>query len=288
MSAVDTALRVLQWSTAAEPGQPVQTAPPEGDLTDPQELAGPPPDITAAVTGLAARTAARLRLDGPAAAERRPVGAGAVVLAAAVGARGRAGLAAEAVRAVPPPRSLWDALAHHAVVAPALRHCAADPVLAGRLRDASPLTALLDRPTEAGEAAAELLLEDVLLEHPHGRRLLVTVYCEAPASPGQALWRGQVLDRLRMTERELVLDVYEAALLRHLPAHRSLLDRAQAALAPPPHLPAARPVAHWWAALARLERSHPRLVKARTGITRHYLAGVRLFRQFERLEAMTA
>lgn len=282
---MDTALRVLLWSTATEDGR---TAPPEGDLTDPQQLADPPPDVTAAVVRLAVRAAARLRLDQPAARERRPVGAGALLLAAAVGARARADLAAEAVRAVPPARSLWDVLAHHAVVGPALRHCAGAPMLAERLRDASPLTALLDRPNPPGESAAELLLEDVLLEHPQGRRLVTTVYCEAPASPAQALWRGRLLEQLRMTDRELVLDVYEAALLRHSAEHLALVRKARLSLTVPPDLPAARPVARWWAALAGLERSHGRLLRARSGITRQYLEGVRLYRQVERLEASTA
>ncbi|MFJ9632391.1 hypothetical protein ACIRU8_32290 [Streptomyces sp. NPDC101175] len=274
----------MLWSTAADEGR---TVPPEGDLTDPQELADPPPDVSAAVVRLAVRTSARLRLDAPAAREHRPVGAGALLLAAAVGARARSDLAAEVVRAVPAARSLWDVLAHHAVVAPALRHCA-DPVLAGRLRDASPLTALLDRPTPSGESAAELLLEDVLLAHPQGRRLVTTVYCEPPASPAQALWRGRLLDQLRMPERELVLDVYEAALLRHTAEHLALVRDARLSLTVPPDLPAARPVARWWSALAALERSHGRSLKARSGITRAYLEGVRLHRQVERLEASTA
>ncbi|MGW3206435.1 hypothetical protein [Streptomyces sp. NPDC001135] len=284
MTAVDTALRVLLWSTAADGGAATRPAPPEGELTVPQELADPPSDATAAVVRLAAQSAARLRLDALAARERRPVGAGALLLAAAVGARTQAELAAETVRAVPPARSLWDVLTYHAVVAPALPHIA-DPVLAGRLRAASPLTALLDRPDPVGETQAELLLEDVLLTHPQGRRLITTVYCEAPASPAQALWRGRLLDQLRMGERELVIDVYEAALLRHTEAHLSLIHRARVGLTVPPDLAAARPVAHWWAALARLERSHRRLLRARSGIGTAYLPGVRLYRQVERLEA---
>ncbi|OIJ99909.1 hypothetical protein BIV25_08675 [Streptomyces sp. MUSC 14] len=283
MTAVDTAVRVLLWSTTTD-GTAAAPSPPEGELTDPQDLAVPPPDVGAAVVGLAVRTAARLRLDALASGERRPVGVGALLLAAAVGGRDRAGLAAETVRAVPPARSLWDVLAHHAVVAPALPHVT-DPALAGRLRAASPLTGLLDRPDPVGESDAELLLEDRLLTHPQGRRLITTVYCEAPASPAQALWRGRLLDQLRMNERELVIDVYEAALLRHTAAHLALIRRARIGLAAPPDLDAARPVARWWAALARLERSHRHLLRARSGIGKEYLAGVRLYRQVERLEA---
>lgn len=286
MTAVDTAVRVLLWSTTTDAGPAAPTAPPEGELTDPQDLAAPPPDVTAMLTGLAAQTAARLRLDALAAAERRPVGPGALLLAAAVGGRARPGLAAETVRAVPPARSLWDVLTHHAVVAPALPHIG-DAVLAGRLRAASPLTALLDRPDPLGESAAENLLEDVLLTHPQGRRMITTVYCEVPASPAQALWRGRLLDELRMSTstRDLVIDVYEAALLRHAQRHLSLVRRARAALTAPPDLASARPVAYWWAALARLERSHRQMLRARSGIGREYLEGVRLYRQVERLEA---
>ncbi len=146
-----------------KPGHADRSA--RGRADGPQDLAVPPPDVTAMLTRLAAQTAARLRLDALAAAERRPVGPGALLLAAAVGGRARPGLAAETVRTVPPARSLWDVLTHHAVVAPALPHIG-DAVLAGRLRAASPLTALLDRPDPLGESAAENLLEDVLLTHP--------------------------------------------------------------------------------------------------------------------------
>ncbi|KOV61832.1 hypothetical protein ADK64_25515 [Streptomyces sp. MMG1121] len=274
---------MLLWSTT-DGGAGAGPPPPEGELTDPQQLAVPPADVSAAVVRLAAQSAARLRLDALASGERRPVGAGALLLAAAVGGRAQALLAAETVRAVPPARSLWDVLAHHAVVAPALAHIG-DRTLAGRLRAASPLTALLDRPDPVGESDAELLLEDVLLTHHQGRRLITTVYCEAPASPAQALWRGRLLDQLRMSERELVIDVYEAALLRHTAAHLALIRRARVGLTAPPDLAAARPVASWWAALARLERSHRPLLRARSGIGKEYLAGVRLYRQVERLEA---
>jgi hypothetical protein len=285
MSAADTALSVLLWSRNCDADR---SAPPEGDLRDLQDLAAPPSDVTDEVVRVAVYGAARMRLDRLAEQECRPLGAGAVLLAAAIGARGQADLAAETVRAVPGARSLWDVLAHHAVVAPALPHCAGAPLLAERLRDASPLTALLDRPNPPGESAAELLLEDTFLTHPQGRRLLTSVWCEAPASPAQALWRGRLLDQLRMQDRELVLDVYEAALLRHQTEHLLLIQQAQLCLTVPPDLPSARPVARWWAALARLERSHPQLLRARTGITRQYLAGVSLYRQVERLEAITA
>ncbi|MEB8343006.1 hypothetical protein [Streptomyces endophyticus] len=285
MNAADTALSVLQWSRNCDG---TRSTPPEGGLSDLQDLAAPPPDVTDEVIRVAVYSAARLRLDRLAERERRPVGAGALLLAAIIGARSQAELAAEAVRAVPPARSLWDVLAHHAVVAPALPHCAGSPLLAERLLDASPLTAALDRPNPTGESAVEILVEDVLLTHPQGRRLFTNVYCAAPDSPAQALWRGGVLNQLRMDERELVLDVYEAGLLRHRAEHLGLIQQARLCLTAPPDLPAARPVAQWWAALARLERSHPQLLKARTGITRQYLAGVGLYRQVERLEATTA
>ncbi len=68
--------------------------------------------------------------------------------------------------------------------------------------------------------------------------------------------------------RDLVIDVYEAALLRHAQRHLSLVRQARAALTPPPDLASAGPVAYWWAALARLERSHRQMLRARSGIGR--------------------
>ncbi|MEU2718174.1 hypothetical protein, partial [Streptomyces sp. NPDC007205] len=63
---------MLLWSTAADGGAATRPAPPEGELTVPQELATPPPDVIAAVVRLAAQSAARLRLDALAVRERRP------------------------------------------------------------------------------------------------------------------------------------------------------------------------------------------------------------------------
>lgn len=82
MSAADTALRVLLWTM-----RPDAAALPEGRLRHPLDLADPGPDTASLTATLAARTAARLRLDRLAAAERRPVGVGAVLTAAAVGGR---------------------------------------------------------------------------------------------------------------------------------------------------------------------------------------------------------
>ncbi|MFD0272341.1 hypothetical protein ACFVHB_00335 [Kitasatospora sp. NPDC127111] len=267
--------------------RPDPAALPEGRLRHPLDLADPDPDTASLTATLAARTAARLRLDRLAGAERRPVGVGAVLAAAAVG--GRAEPAAGALLdAVPPPASFWDVLACHGVAGPVLglHHGQLDPRFAEALLDVSPLTGVLDRPGGRTQAAAEELLIDVLLPDRQGRRTVASVWAEPPASPAQALWRGTMLDRLRLADTAFVLNVYETAMLLHRPGHLARVEDARAALVPPADLDRARPVARWWSALAKLERSRRRLLRERPGLHPDYLAGVRLHWQLTRLEAL--
>jgi hypothetical protein len=147
-----------------------------------------------------------------------------------------------------PQSARWyDAFARHAVVAPAVLELAAEreahiplrtstrpaagavtPVgeehpepepLAEVLLGLSPLTAVLHRPPLRrlkGEAtAAERGTAAALLAHPRGRELLISGLCRWTADPDTLLWRGELLTVLDAEDRELMLDVYAAARLRH-------------------------------------------------------------------------
>jgi hypothetical protein len=115
-----TAVRVLEW--AAAPCGP----PPMGTLRGAKDLLSAPA-VTERLRQLVWTTSARLGAGNPPLGDASAVGAGAVLLAASVGGRSRPELAAKLAAALPPLHldgavtTGWaDALARHAVAAPAL------------------------------------------------------------------------------------------------------------------------------------------------------------------------
>jgi hypothetical protein len=267
MSAVDTALRVLSWASAERPAPA-----PTGDLTSAEELASPPEDVAMAAGRLAVCTAARHRLTWPPLGDERVVpGCGVVFAAAAVGGRQQPELADAVLQAAPVATAGPDLVAYHGVVAAALRPSpvAGDlaPLLAGRLRERSPLTGVLDSPTAAGEVRCERLL-DRLIAHPEGRQLVVLAFAEPPASQAQLAWRAAALDRLRDDDPGLVLDVYETAAVHFGREHRERARRAVRELRQGDQIDEALGLAAWWAPLAALARSWPERLRRRRHLTR--------------------
>jgi hypothetical protein len=200
MAAMDTALRVLQWATVRH------GSPPAGDLRELAALATPDAATRQALARLAALTAARLSLTSPPLGDAEAPGPGAIWLAAALGAA-REPAAAELVTCCEPPRSVWELIARHAVIQPALGFL--PPAFAEALVTMSPLTGLLLLPPAGQEDQLALLCER-LLDHPDGCRLLVHLFCQAEVAAPLLSWRGRVLEALRLddTYRHFVLDVY--------------------------------------------------------------------------------
>ncbi|GAA5050067.1 hypothetical protein HNP84_004150 [Thermocatellispora tengchongensis] len=276
MSATDTALRLLLWATDRSGPEP----PPAGDLSDVGALAEPPPEVRQAAVGLAARTAARLRLSAPPLGDGRPVTCGVVLLAAAAGAWPGGGAAADLLGAVARSCSAYELLARHGL-AEALLAAGCDPALGGALRDFSPLTALLDEPGPGGPARCELVLDELLAD-PEGRNLFTLAFAAPPATDGQSAWRGEVLAGLLPAEKELVLDVYETAMPQAGPAHLERVGAAARRLRPPSDLAPAAATARWWQALARLDRTEGEGLRSRYGLSGHR-PGLDLYWQMFRL-----
>jgi hypothetical protein len=123
---------------------------------------------------------------------------------------------------------------------------------------------------------------DALRAAPDGPRLLCGLLAPPPSEREAWRWRARLLDRLRTgdeTDRAFVLDVYEAAFLRHGEALRAATDGAAPALAgrAPATLEDALAIAAWWAPLVALRRAWPDEVRAREGLdVDTMLEGVRL------------
>ncbi len=269
---------------------------PEGDLLGMEELATPTAPMREAIGGLAAVSAARLRLRLP--ADTQPVALDAVLAAAALGARRRPDRAVALLEAVPVPRRFADVVTLHGLAGPALetlspaapasRVFGADgargpgsteplaPDTVALLTGRSPLTGLLGTPAPGGETTCEQVL-DLLLERPDARQLATAALAAPAGTAAQSRWRGGLLDRYRHEEPQFVLDVYEFALLHHREEHLRLVAAARQALRTGGEGSGdAHAVAVWWQALAALDRSAEATLRRRRHLHRSYRAGVRL------------
>jgi FtsH ternary system-associated peptide len=322
MTAADTATRVLRWAAG-----PTGTLP-TGPLWEPASLASPPAAAADAAARLARRTAALLGAGAPPFGARNRIGLGVVFLAAAIGGRQQAGAAALLARAVPiraggpqPDLDPWyDLVARHGLVSAALaeleRPGAAalpsrppapgpgqrpavaggpadpepEPPLAELLLDASPLTAVLHRPSQraitsdtTGHAVNTAV---ALLSRPRGQRVLA--HRLAACSPLTAVltWRADLLARLRHDHQELLLDVYLVARTRFGAEWDERVAWAGwqfGALgrrgAPATLDPLALATLRFWAPLAAVERAAGPLAGLRPLLTGHDRA-LRLVRSF--------
>jgi len=293
MTAVSTAERVLAW--AAKPSGPVPAGP-LWDVTalarppdSVRDAAGQLARRTAARLG--AGTPPFGAADRP---ERLRIGPGAVFLAAAAGGRRQAAAAALLAEAVPPaapgknPGSWYDLVARHGVAGPvvtALAEAEADgsaPAANGSnnnnsgdsggtqapqpeplpelLLAASPLTAVLYRPPlralrsdTTGQAVATVI---ALLARPRGQAVLAAGLASWTPHPYVLAWRASLLSRLRLSHRDLLLDVYLNARTRFAAdwdQRISWAARRMSALAGVPD-PLAVDTLRFWTPLATLDR----------------------------------
>lgn len=282
MSAVETALRVIAWTQRPE------ARPPQGDAAHTGALAYPGADLAQALARLALATGAKLRLGAPPLGDPRPVGCGAGVLAAALGALDHPRLARVLLQAVPDTVSGAEWAARHGLVA------AAWPHLPQALRDdfvaRSPLTALWFGPA-AGRHAEALVVAQRLGEH-KAARLALQAHLARPELPAESRgWHTDLLERWRLLDeraRAFVLDVYETAFIHHRVRWLERVRAARERLIDPlarerTGLEEALSIAAWWGPLARLERDDPGALRARRFLSYEYREAVALFRLHGRL-----
>ena len=286
MSAIQTAQAVIEWALT-RPLSPA--APPAGDLRLTEQLARPPADLCEALGQLGALTGARLRFSTPPLGDGGPVGAGALLIAAAIGSSKTPEVSRLLLQAVPPPASPADWVARHGLVGPALQFLP-EPV-GDDCRLASPLSSLLERPLPS-QMGAMLEITSRLIAHP-AERLALTLHLARPTADAKVrLWRHTLLDRLRLAvpgPRDFVLDVYEAMMIHYeretLAQVRAARERVinSPAAGDEPGLRDALSVANLWQPLWALERSDIELLRARRHLGYAYREGIALFRMCRRL-----
>ena len=302
MTAQITAQRVLAW--AIRPAGP----PPEGPLWEAGRLAQPESATVTLVAELARATAARLGAGAPPFADRTPVGAGPVLLAAAVGGRQQAGPARQLAEAVPtarpsrmrPAQACWpDLIARHGLVGSAMAsrrepglHSPVGDDLVETLLKMSPLTAIFYRPIlsrlTAGTTGDEVEAAAALVGRPRGQAVLATAL--ANWVPEQAVldWRVDLLDRLAHDFPALLLDTYALARLRHGADWDLRLGWARKALLTPGYPdPLAISTVRFWVPLARLTQRGVRLPDARP-LMIGYRPALELVRHYRLLTAGAA
>ncbi len=279
MTATDTAIRVLEWAVGSA------GPPPKGDLLELEALLTPDLRARQTLARLATITAARLSLAEVLAEDSEAPGPTAIWLAAAIGAAGHPA-ASEIIKCCDPPQPLWELIARHAVIQPALGQLA--PAFMEELVVSSPLTGLLVLPPEGREDELMQLCER-LLDY-SARRLLVNLFCQPKTAAPVLNWRRLLLDSLRVAEhyQPFVLDVYEAAIALHARAWTDHITWARGLLsvpgAPQKQLELALAIGRWWQPLRALHRAYLDWLRERPYMHFHiYLQGIKLAADVARL-----
>jgi hypothetical protein len=277
-TASQTAQRVLGW--CGRPSGP----PPLGGMGELTGLATVGPDVLDRLRALAVETAARLGAGRSRLGDDGRLGLGALLLAAAVGARGepKTALRLAAAAAEVPPAGWTDHLCRYAVLQPVLeprRGAVSAFQVEGRLVDAllraAALTEVLHRPAPGSVTAVDIAAR--LLDRPHGAALLGGVLARPHPEAAVRAWRGELLDRFRHRRAGFVVDVYVVARLRHADEWDRLVKQAVREL-PRPGEPRAQLTEHttatgrYWSALAAIDADPARPLAARPFLDGHQRA----------------
>ncbi|MCP5420447.1 MAG: hypothetical protein H6970_01255 [Gammaproteobacteria bacterium] len=284
MSAVDTALRVLDWAlTGFGP-------PPIGDLRDAEQLKKPSGLLRHLLGAFAASNAARLGLRDLPPTQDHQVTLSGAILAAALGALHTPALARRLLAAVSPAPNPWDWITHHGLLARSLPFVAdADADLLDDFLSVSPLTAVVHHPAQGRRGEAFACAHD-WLNQSADRNWLQRTLARPSQHPTVLHWRQELLERLRLTgeaEQTFVLNVYETAMIHHRPEYLEQIRHARDVLTTTQvkeeTLRIALRVAAWWGPLTALEHSHPHELRARRQLGYAYREGISLHRLAQRL-----
>lgn len=282
-------LTVLEWACNGGEGRLPQIA--RHDLG---ALYRPTAQLREALGRLAAVTAARLLLGAPPLGDDAPISCDGLVIAAAIGLVAQQGLPRALLEELRPASHFAEAVVRHGLVVRALPLLS--QVIADDLRVLSPLTAVIERPAPGTDgdvfAAAERLRAVAA-----GRRLLVVTLSEPTDSSAIRKWRTDLLARWRggtEADVELVLDIYEAAIVHHEATFLEQIRAARAVIADPKAVQnddlteTAISVAKWWEPLSRIERANVSLVRDRRYLGYEYRKGLDFYRYTRRMTGEVA
>ncbi|OUL34968.1 hypothetical protein BV372_12740 [Nostoc sp. T09] len=281
MSAIDTALQVIEWAT----NQEVSGVIPQGDLSGIEKLERPSAKLVQTLQQLSIVTAAKLRWSMPPLGDHRPISLDNIIIAAALGTANPQ-LARVLLKAVPAPSCSGDWVVRHGLITPALSFLKDE--IADDCRLLSPLTTVLNRPIPGQEnQAVNVGLQ--LLQNPEAK-LSLTLHLAKPTVDIKIRdWRTQLLDRLRLGKATFVLDVYETAMIYHQQevinqvrtADSIISDRQTAANEE--ELRDALSIANWWQPLWAIERADVNQLRQRRYLGYAYREGIKLFNLSQRM-----
>jgi hypothetical protein len=317
MSAIDTALRVIQWAMTDGGKQP----PPVGDAHALEQLSNPPDNLKHELAQLTAVTAGRMRLGNPPLGDGTPLSLGTIIIAAAIGLRPFPELAGMILEAVPEPGSPIDWIARHGVVKPVLRFFTNPPpvnhdeknnqkllrgakgggfleksppvhLISDDFRVLSPLTALLDYPVKGHENLA-LEAARCLLADRSGRLFLALHLAQPTANRKVRDWHQELLMRFNSgstSEQNFVLEVFEAMMIHYKEDAMQQVKAARAIFNDPractdeEKVQDAISAANWWQPLWIIKRDNIDILRARHYLDTAYIEGTRLFELSQKLK----
>lgn len=284
MSALDSAMRVMEWAAV-----PRTVPPPRGDLRAPEQLAKPSKAARQTLAELVAVSTARLRLSSPPFDDDKPLPLGGLVLAATLAVHDQPQLAQWLHSAVPSASSPLDWVVRHSLLAPALPFLSKE--FAEGCRLLSPMTALWDRPLSEQESQTVALAQRCLKHR--AERLALTLEWACPSNDLLVRqWRHRCLEIFRVgseTEQRFVLDVYEAMMIHHESKALEQIEAATAVFHSPEaasdekQLRNALSIAHSWGPLWAMERNDNDRLRHRDYLGYTYRKGIRLFKLSQQL-----
>ncbi|MBO3459560.1 hypothetical protein G7B40_033305 [Aetokthonos hydrillicola Thurmond2011] len=277
MSASETVLQVIEWAMMSHEAR---VAPPQGDLSAVEKLNCPSANLVQAIAQLTSVTAARLRWEMPPLGDNSPIGVSNFFMAAALGTANPQ-LARTLLKTIPPSSCSGDWVTRYGLLTPALPFLGED--IADDCRQLSPLTTVLHRPIRGQESVAVNLVLQLLQNST--TKLSLTLHLAQPTIDIQVRnWRTELLDRLRLTQQNFVLDVYEAAMIYHeqevihqVKTAYSVMSDRQAA-SDEERLRDALSIANWWKPLWTIERSDIDQLRARRYLGYAYREGIKLYK----------
>lgn len=275
MSAIDTALQVIEWAA----NQEVLGVLPQGDLSGIEKLEHPSAKLVQTLQQLSIVTAAKLRWSMPPLGDRCPISLDNIIIAAALGTANPQ-LARVLLKAVSASSCSADWVVRYGLITPALAFLKDE--IADDCRLLSPLTTVLNRPIAGQESQAVNLALQLLKNR--AAKLSLTLHLAKPTVDIKVRdWRTELLERLRPRESAFVLDVYEAAMIYHQQevinqvriAYSVISDRQTSFNEE--NLRDALSIANWWQPLWAIERADVNQLRQRRHLSYAYREGIKLF-----------
>lgn len=209
MSAIDTAIRVINWTVIDDESENL----PNGDILSFEGLINPTIDVKEGLKEVYRITNAKIRFGNPPLNIKSDISYDSVLIAAAIGIKEEISMASEVLKIVPRSKYPVDWVVRHGLIGSAIKFLpkkTLDYYLAK-----SPVTQLFYRPVKSREEEI-INIAMQLIEYPSERLSLLLHISELSNAVDVINWRYNLLNRMcrgLKKHKDFVLDVYETMMI---------------------------------------------------------------------------